>query len=346
MDPVVKIFVLTTIAFIVTIAWTPALTRVLYAYRAGKNIRLASSAPVYAKLHAHKAGTPTMGGLLIWVTALALAVLFGAAHAFGVPVLGDLAFLSRSETLLPLGALVAAAIVGLGDDLMNVLRIGPHGGGLTMRHRLALYAAIAIVGAWWFVFKLDWTTLRVPLAGTFDIGPWWFFAFATLVLIATAFSVNETDGLDGLAGGTLLTSFAAYGVIAFMQGRYDLAAFVGVLIGGLLAFLWFNVPPARFFMGDTGAMSLGIALGVIALLTNAPLLLLVIGFPFVLESLSVIVQVTARRVLGRKVFRSTPLHHHLEARGWPEAKIVMRFWIISGVTAGFGLIFFFLDRGL
>jgi phospho-N-acetylmuramoyl-pentapeptide-transferase len=346
MDPVVKVFILTTLAFVVTIAWTPLLTHVLYKYRVGKNIRLASDAPIYARLHAHKAGTPTMGGLLIWVTTLAFAVFFAAAEALGFSWLGGLSFLSRSETLLPLGALVATAIVGLGDDVMNMLKIGPKGGGMMMRHRLVVYSVIAAVGAWWFVAKLEWTAVRVPFVGTYDIGALGFFLFAMFVLIATAFSVNEIDGLDGLAGGTLLTAFSAFGAIAFMLGRYDLTAFIGVIIGSLLAFLWFNINPARFFMGDTGAMSLGITLGVIALLVDAALLLPVIGFLFVLESFSVMIQMTSKKFFGKKVFQSAPIHHHFEAIGWSEPKIVMRFWVISGVTAVLGLIFFIVDRGI
>ncbi|MDO8425161.1 MAG: phospho-N-acetylmuramoyl-pentapeptide-transferase [bacterium] len=346
MDPIVKIFVLTTLAFVVTMLWTPALTRMLYKYKLGKNIRLASEAPVYARMHAHKQGTPTMGGVLVWGTTLALAVLFGAAYAFDVPFLAQLNFLSRAETLLPLGALVAAALIGFGDDLLNVLGVGPKGGGLTMRHRLFLYALVAAGIAWWFVVKLEWTTLSVPFIGIADLGPILYFLFAALVLIATMHSVNITDGLDGLAGGTLLTAFGAYGAIAFLLERYDLAAFVGVIVGALLAFLWFNIPPARFFMGDTGAMALGTTLGIIALLTNEPFLLLVIGLPFVAESASVVVQMTAKRFVGRKLFRSTPFHHHLEAIGWPEAKIVMRFWVIAGVTAVLGLILYLLDHGL
>ncbi|MDO8599349.1 MAG: phospho-N-acetylmuramoyl-pentapeptide-transferase [bacterium] len=345
MDPIVTILLLAALAFVVTIAWTPLLTRVLYKYRLGKNLRLASDAPVYAALHAHKAGTPTMGGLLVWVTVFAFAVLFSVADAFGIPGLKDLDFLSRHETLLPLGALVAAALVGLGDDLLNVFRIGASGGGLRMRHRLLLYAVIAAVGAWWFVVKLEWTTLHVPFVGPADLGALGFGLFAFAFLIAVAFSVNETDGLDGLAGGTLLTSFAAYGTIAFMSERYDLAAFVAVIMGSLLAFLWFNIPPARFFMGDTGAMALGTALGVTALLLGEPLLLLVIGLPFVIESLSVIVQQTSKHLRGKKLFHSTPFHHHLEAMGWPEPKIVMRAWIISAVTAALGLVVFLIDRG-
>ncbi|MFH1430758.1 MAG: phospho-N-acetylmuramoyl-pentapeptide-transferase [Candidatus Uhrbacteria bacterium] len=344
MDPVIKILLLSTLAFIVTICWTPLFTKVLFKYKLGKNIRLASDAPVYAKLHEHKAGTPTMGGVLVWGTTLLFAVIFGVASALGVPWLRDLSFISRAETLLPIGALIAAAIVGLGDDLLNVFRIGPHGGGLRMRLRLVLYALIAAVGAWWFVVKLDWTTLRVPFIGPADLGPIGFFLFAMLFLIAVAFAVNEQDGLDGLAGGTLLTSFAAYGAIAFMLGRFELAALIGVIIGALLAFLWFNIPPARFFMGDTGAMALGIGLGVIALLTNEPFLLLIIGLPFVIETGSVIVQMLWKRIFRQKLFHSTPFHHHLEAIGWPESKIVMRFWVVSGIAAVLGLVLFLVDR--
>jgi phospho-N-acetylmuramoyl-pentapeptide-transferase len=162
--------------------------------------------------------------------------------------------------------------------------------------------------------------------------------------VGTAFSVNETDGLDGLAGGTLLTAYTSFAAISFMLGRYDLAAFCGVIIGALLAFLWFNITPARFYMGDTGAMSLGVTLGVIAMLTNTALLLPIIGLIFLLESISVIVQVSSKKILGRKVLHSAPFHHHLQAMGWSEAKIVMRLWVIAGVTAVIGIIIFLLDK--
>jgi len=163
--------------------------------------------------------------------------------------------------------------------------------------------------------------------------------------VATSHSVNLTDGLDGLAGGALLSSFAAYGAISFAQGRYDLAAFCGAIIGALLAFLWFNINPAKFFMGDTGAMSLGVTLGIVAMLSGYVLLLPIIGSVFVIETMSVLIQWTHRKVAGKKLFLSSPLHHHLEAKGWQEATIVMRFWVISGVSAVMGLILFFWDKG-
>ena len=164
------------------------------------------------------------------------------------------------------------------------------------------------------------------------------------MIVATSFSVNETDGLDGLAGGTLLIAFSAYGVIAFLLGHYELATFCAVIIGALLAFLWFNIPPARFYMGDTGSMSLGVTLGIIAMLTNNALLLIFIGLVFLIESSSVIIQLISKKLRGKKVFLSSPIHHHYQAKGWPEAKIVMRFWIVSAIAAVIGLMLFLLDK--
>lgn len=341
-QPVLQILFLTTVSFLIALVTTPLLTYFLYKYRLEKKIRDAASAPIMSALHAAKSGTPTMGGILVWLTTLVVALTFFYLDRFN---LVHFNFLSRSETLLPLGALVASAIVGLVDDWYNIRGQGPNGGGLTITYRLLIYTFIAIVGAWWFYYKLDWTTLHVPFLGSFDIGVWYIFIFI-FVIVATAFSVNEIDGLDGLAGGTLLTAFAAYGAIAFMQGKYDLASFCGVIVGSLLAFLWFNINPARFFMGDTGAMALGVTLGIVAMLTNSVLLLPIIGFLFVLESLSVIIQVLSKKIRGKKIFLSAPLHHHLEAIGWPEPKIVMRFWVISAVTGVAGLIVALLDKGV
>lgn len=342
---IIKIFILTTAAFAIAMAMTPVLTHFLFKYKLGKQIRDEKAAPIMSSLHKAKSGTPTMGGILVWLTVLFLAVVvFYLGEWSGLDILKKFNFLTRSQTLLPLGALVASALVGLLDDYLNVRKIGPNGGGLKMRHRLVIYTVIAIVGAWWFYFKLDWHTINVPFLGNFDIG-WWYLPIFIFIIVATSFSVNESDGLDGLAGGLLLAAFAAYGAIAFSQGKMDLAAFCGVIAGGLLAFLWFNINPARFFMGDTGAMSLGVTLGIVAMLTNSVLLLPIIGFLFVVESLSVIIQILSKKIRGKKVFLSTPIHHHLEAKGWPEPKIVMRFWVIAGVTAVVGFIISLVDMG-
>lgn len=341
---IIKIFLLSTFAFVVTISWTPLLTHYLYKYKLGKKIRTSEGTPIFSKLHELKSGTPTMGGILVWLSTLFIALLFFVLSSlFEVDWIRRLNFLTRPETLLPLGALVASAFIGLFDDLLNIRGIGTDGGGLKMRYKLISYTLIASFGAYWFFYKLDWTTLHIPFMGNVDIGIWYIPIFI-FIIVATAFSVNEIDGLDGLSGGTLLASFGAFGAIAFAQGRYDLAAFCGVIIGALLAFLWFNINPARFFMGDTGAMSLGVTLGIVAMLTNSALFLPIIGLPFVIVSLSVIVQIIGKKIFKRKVFLSAPLHHHLEAKGWPEPKIVMRFWIISAVSAVVGVILFLVDR--
>lgn len=341
---IVRVLLLSAVAFVLAFVWAPLLIKWLIEFKMGKSIRTLSDAPVFAALHAKKSGTPTMGGLLIWVTVFFLAVVLSQVTRY-VPassMFSQLNFLSRAETWLPLGALVASAIVGFVDDYFNVKQIGPKGGGLRMRHRLLIYTAIAVIGAWWFRTKLDWDILHVPFIGDFHLGLW-YIPFFIFVIVATAFSVNEADGLDGLAGGTLLTSFGAFAIIAFAQGRYDLSVFCGVILGTLLAFLWFNIHPASFFMGDTGAMSLGVTLGIVALLTNSALYLPIIGFVFMLESLSVIVQVFSKKVFKKKVFKSAPFHHHLEAIGWPEPQIVMRLWVVSMVFASIGVSLALLD---
>lgn len=342
---VFKIGILGILSFLIAFFSTPLLTHFLYKYKLGKQIRDESSAPIFAGLHKEKSGTPTMGGILIWLTTLILALLFFLIEWFApTNFFAKLNFLTREQTLLPLGALVASALIGLFDDYLGVKKIGPKGGGFSVIFRLTLYTVIALIGALWFYFKLDWDVFHVPFVGNFEIGLWYIPLFV-FVLVATSFSVNEIDGLDGLAGGTLATVFAALGAISFTQGKFELAAFCGVISGALIAFLWFNINPARFFMGDTGAMSLGITVGIIAMLTNTALLLPIIGFLFVVESLSVIIQVLSKKIRGKKIFLSAPIHHHFQAKGWTEPKIVMRFWLISSITALAGVIVFLLDKG-
>jgi len=343
---IIKSLLISFISFVIAFAATPLLTKFLFKYKLGKSIRANGTTPVFSKLHAHKAGTPTMGGILIWGSVLLVILLFYYLSLL-LPgsIFSELNFLTREETLLPLGALIAAALVGLLDDWIDINR-KKGGGGFLIRNRLLIYAAIAVIGALWFFFKLEWDFFHIPFIGGFNISLWYIPVFV-FVLVATSFSVNETDGLDGLAGGTLLISYAAYGVISFSMGKYDLAVFCAAITGALLTFLWYNIAPARFYMGDTGAMSLGITLGVIAMLTNTALILPIIGLVFVGESLSVIIQLTSKKIRnGKKVFISTPIHHHFEAIGWPETKIVMRFWVISGMAAAIGLMLFLLDKTL
>lgn len=344
--PVVPLLAVATITFIITILWTPLWTNFLYHKKLGKSIRNDGSTPVFSSLHAHKSGTPTMGGVLVWVTVAVVALAFHwlAVHVWPDSTLTKLDFLSRRQTWLPLAMLVMAGLVGLFDDWLNVRGKGSTAGGFSIKHRLLVYTLIAIIGAWWFYYKLGWDFLHVPFLGEIFVG-WWYIPIFIFIIVGVAFSVNEIDGLDGLAGGTLLTAFAAMGTIAFAQGKYELAALCGAIAGSLLAFLWFNIPPARFFMGDTGAMSLGVTLGIVAMLTNSILLLPIIGLLFLVEALSVIIQALSKKLRhGKKVFKSAPLHHHLEALGWPESKIVMRFWIISGVMAAVGVIIALVDK--
>ena len=285
-----------------------------------------------------------MGGILIWLTTLFLALLFFYIDKFfpGTALAG-FNFLDRGQTLLPLGALVASSAVGLADDWLDIKGKGIFQNGFGIKHRLVLYTLIAAVGALWFFFKLDWDIIHLPFFGNFSIGLWYIPVFI-FIIVATAFSVNETDGLDGLAGGLLLAAFGAFGAMAFVNGRFELATFCAVIAGALLSFLWFNINPARFFMGDTGAMGLGVTLAVVAMLTNTALFLPIVCFLFVVESGSVIAQNLSKKLRGKKIFISSPIHHHLEAVGWSEPKIVMRFWVIAAVTAGLGFVLFLVDR--
>lgn len=340
----VRILIMFALAFVVALIVTPFVAELLRKVSAKKrNIRDETSAPIFSRLHKGKAETPTMGGIIIWATVLGLAALFFVADKFFDGFATYFNFVDRAETYLPLAALFVAALVGLFDDIFGILGKGPHGGGLTMRQKIGLYTVLAAVGAWWFYFRLGWDTLYVPFVGNVVMG-WWYLPFFIFVIVATAFSMNETDGLDGLAAGVSFFAFAAFVVVAFVLHRYDLAAMNAVILGALLAFLWFNIHPARFFMGDTGSMALGITLGVMAMLTNTALFLPFFGFILVIESLSVIVQVISKRFRGKKVFLSTPIHHHFEALGWPESQVTMRFWIVAAAVAALGLVLFFLAR--
>ncbi len=339
----IRLLLLTGITFVVALLVTPLVTKLLFKYRAGKQIRSATDAPIFSSLHKGKEGTPTMGGIIIWVSVLALAFIFFLINYFFGDDWGYFNIINRAETYLPIAAMLIAALLGLLDDILGILRIGPKGGGISMKHKLLVYLFIGLIGAYWFFVKLGWTTLYVPFAGFFQIDGWYIPIFL-FVMVASAFSANETDGLDGLLGGVSLFSFASLTVVAFVMGRFDLAVFTAMIVGALLAFLWFNIYPARFFMGDTGSMALGITMGIIALLTNTALLLPFFAPILVLESLSVIVQLFSKKVFKRKIFLSTPIHHHFEALGWHESRVTMRFWIISAVSNGLGLVIFFLSR--
>ena len=327
-DQLLRLFYLTFGSFILAFGLTPVLTYFLYKYKVWKQIREGST-PVFTALHQKKAGTPTMGGILVWLTTAVLTLFFN---------------LSRGQTYLPLFTLVTAGVIGFVDDYLNIRGIGPFK-GMRARHKFLLQLLIGIVGAWWFFYKLEFRQFHIPMVGDFQIG-WWYFPLFIFVIVATTNAVNITDGLDGLAAGLLTQAFGAYAFIALVQGNLGIALFCGTIAGSLLAFLWFNIYPARFFMGDTGSLALGATLGVIAMLTDTIIVLPIVGFVFVLETLSVIIQLSYKKITGgKKILKSAPLHHHLEAIGWPEAKVTMRLWVIGGVFVVIGMLAALLARG-
>lgn len=340
----VRSLIIFALSFVVALLITPFVFRFLEKYGfKKKNIRDEKTAPIFHAHHKGKSETPTMGGIIIWGTVLGLALLFFLADMLFDGFASYFNFVDRAETYLPLVALAFSAFVGLADDLLGIFGIGPHGGGLTMKHKIMLYTFVSLIGAWWFHFRLGWSLLYIPFVGNVDLGLW-YIPFFIFIIVASAFSMNETDGLDGLAAGVSFLAFGAFAVLSFAMHRYDLTAMNAAILGALLAFLWFNIHPAKFFMGDTGSMSLGITLGVVAMLTNAALFLPFFALILVVESLSVIIQTTSKKLFKKKIFLSTPIHHHFQGLGWPESQITMRFWIISAVVTTFGLVLFFMAR--
>ncbi len=351
---VLKVMTTGLLAFLLAFALTPLWTHILYRYKFGIKIKEKSvngeQLTFVNKLHAAKAGTPTMGGVIVWVSVLILVLLSHYVFPFiadwtNTNFIARLDFFKRSQVWLPLFALVTAGLLGLLDDYMSVRGRGSNkGGGMRFAFRFWWLFAIAGYGAWWFYSKLGWDEIHVPAVGDFTIG-WWYIPLFIFIILFAAISSNETDGLDGLNGGVLLIAFSAFSLIAFMQNKMDLAAFCAALAGALLAFLWFNIYPARFFMGDTGAIALGTTLGVVAMLTNSALVLFIIVAIYSLESGSAAIQLISKKYFGRKVFLAAPLHHHFEAKGWPEPKIVMRAWIFTALTALIGAMIGILGMG-
>ncbi|HUV81153.1 MAG TPA: hypothetical protein VMW21_01380 [Patescibacteria group bacterium] len=340
---VIKIFTLGAIAFIIAFLWTPFLTHFLYKYKLWrKEVRQKSidggEVAVFQKFHQEgETNIPRLGGILIWGTVLLTIFLFWLiAQLTDIWWLDKLNFLSRSQTWLPLFALIAASLLGLADDLLQVFGKGKYiGGGLSLKKRLFLVTLIGLAGALWFYFKLDWTTIHLPGLGDLEINGWYIPLFVLITL--AVYSGGVIDGLDGLAAGSFALIFTAFAGIALFLGQIDIAAFCTVILGALLAFLWFNVPPARFYMGESGMMGLCAALTVVAFLTDSVLVLPVIGFLLVIESGSVILQLLSKKIRHKRIFLSAPIHQHFEAKGWPHYKVTMRFWIIGAITAIVGI---------
>lgn len=325
-DNLIHVFLLSIGAFLLAMFLTPIYTFFAYRYKFWKRQRSHSTdgkvIEVFTKLHAAKfrRNIPTMAGIIGVFSITAITLLFN---------------LDRAETWLPLAALVGGGIVGLIDDIINVRGLGGGVGGLRSGLKFTLIILIGVVLGWFFYAKLGVDSFHVPFYGEVAIG-WLIVPLFAFAVVATGNAVNISDGLDGLAGGLLGLSFATFGMIALLQGNGLLAGFCFTAVGALLSYLWFNIYPARFFMGDVGSFAYGVALGVVAMLTDSLLLLPIIGFVFVVETGTSLIQITSKKLFGKKVFLSAPVHHHLEAIGWPETKVTMRFWVIGCVMAFIG----------
>ncbi len=333
----IRILLLGFAGFLLSMLLTPLYTTIAYRRQWWKKPRTEAvtgeAAKVYQSLHKakHDRHIPTMAGVIF---------------VLSVAIVTILANLNRTETWLPLAAMVGAGIIGLVDDMLNIRSTGGIA-GMRAKIKTISITTVAIIGGLWFYHKLGVTAIHIPLVdGTFHLG-WFIVPLFALVVVATANAVNITDGLDGLAGGLSATAFAMYAIIAIIEKRYGIAAFCLTIVGSLLSYTWFNIFPARFFMGDIGSFALGTALGVVAMLTDTVLILPIIGLLFVVEAGSSMLQILSKKLRhGKKIFKIAPIHHHFEAMGWGEPKVTMRFWIIGQVAGVLGLILFFLGRQL
>lgn len=318
---------LSVAAFMLAMILTPVYTYYAYRYKFWKRQRTTSTTgeklEVFTKLHEAKfqRSIPTMAGIIGVVSIVAVTVLVN---------------LDRGQTWLPLAALVGGGLVGLIDDIINIRGKQLGVAGLRASIKFTLITAIGVVLGLWFL-RLGYDTVHIPFVGNLFIG-WLVVPLFAFAVVATGNAVNISDGLDGLAGGLLAVSFMTFGIIALLQGSTGIAGFCFTVVGALLSYLWFNIHPARFFMGDVGSFAYGVALGVVAMLTNTILLLPVIGILFVIEAGSSLVQIVSKRLFHRKIFISAPIHHHLEAVGWPESKVTMRFWVIAAVAGFMGIL--------
>lgn len=321
------VFLLSVGAFLLAMFLTPIYTFFAYRYRFWKHQRenavTGEKLQVFNRLHEGKIrrNIPTMAGIISVIAAGLVTLLFN---------------LDRAQTWLSLAAFAGGAAVGLIDDYLNIFGSNKKDAGMRAPVKFALITLIGLVLGWFFYVKLGVMSFHVPFMGDVSIG-WLIIPLFAFAAVATGNAVNISDGLDGLAGGLLGISFGAFGVIALLQQQVLLAGFCFTVVGVLLSYLWFNIYPARFFMGDVGSFAYGVSLGVVAMLTNSLLLLPVIGLLFVIEAGSSLIQIVSKKLFKRKIFLSAPIHHHLEASGWPETKVTMRFWVIGCVMAFIGV---------
>jgi phospho-N-acetylmuramoyl-pentapeptide-transferase len=346
MENIVKIFLPSVVAFMIGIAITPLLTNYFYQWKLWKRTPRTVDNPdelsqAFQKIHDDKkeTGTPRVGGVIIWGSVLlTIFLIFLLKSTIGGPVFGKLDFLSRNQTLLPLIGLVFGGLFGLFEDFVEIFteKFSFMKQGLPSRYLVGIVIGISLVAALWFFNKLGMRDIYVPFFGYWHVGVW-FIPIFILVTLGT-FSSRVIDGIDGLAGGVMAVIFGSFGIIAFLQNQIDIATFCLVVAGGILAFLWFNIPPARFYMGETGMLGLTLALSSIVFLVDGVFLLPIIGALLVATSFSSAVQIFSKRYFGKKIFRIAPLHHHFQALGWSREKITMRYWLITTMFALLGII--------
>jgi phospho-N-acetylmuramoyl-pentapeptide-transferase len=348
LDPF-KVLLPALVSFLVGIIIAPYLIRFLNKHALWKKKNVTKTidgkdATITAMLHNdEKAPVPRLGGIVVWASVTVTALLFWfLSYFFPTPFTEKLDFISRNQTWLPLVAMLVGAFAGAIDDLLVVEAFGSKlnsyiGGGLSFPVRLLVVSSLGLVLGWWFFAKLGVASVYVPFYGDLYLGGPLFILFFILVLLAT-FSTGVIDGVDGLSGGVMSAVFSAYGMIAFAHGQNNIAALCFVIVGGIMAFLWFNIPPAKFYLSETGMLALSLSLAVIAFLTNAVMYLPIIALPLVATTLSVILQLVWKKVLKRKLFLVAPLHHHFEAKGWSKYQVTMRYWIISYMCALLGVV--------
>ena len=342
---VVKTILPAIAAFVVGVFMTPILTDWLYKKKMWKKSSVKKTvsgeiASITSKLHDDEnRKTPRMGGIVVWGSVAIVALVLIAVTEFSTnPILQKVSFLSRNETWLPFFTLISMSIVGAFDDYLVCNDKGTyHGGGLSLKTRLIFVALVGAIGAWWFYVKLGMTSVFIPSFGMINLGI--FFIPIFIIFMIGIYSGGIIDGIDGLAGGVFGIMYGAFAIISFYNNQIDIAAFCMAISGGLLAFLWFNIPPARFYLSETGTMGLTTTLVVVAFLSNAVFVLPIIALPLIITSLSSVIQIVSKKFRnGKRVFIVAPLHNNFQALGWPPNKVTMRYWIVSFICAIIGVI--------
>lgn len=342
---IIKIFLPTLITFVIGILITPIVTHFLYKYKCWKKKSVSATtdgqvAIISQKLHNdEERKTPRMGGVIVWISAGITIFIFWSLTLTDSPVFDKLNFFSRNQTWLPVFTLIAGGFLGLIDDYFSVTeRYDQKAGGLSSKKRLLMVFIFGLIGAWWFAVKLGNTDIIIPFFGVWTAG-WLTYSIIFIIAMLGNYSGGVIDGLDGLSGGVFSLIFSSYGILALIQNQIDLAAFCFVVVGGLLAFLWFNIPPARFFLSETGIMALTMSLVVVAFLSKQVIVLPIIALLPLISAGSSTLQLISKRLRnGKKIFLVAPLHHHFQAKGWPATKVVMRYWIIGSMCGALGII--------